>query len=152
MHDQEVHHVVNVDFHDRTSRKSHHFQDTNKYEMAAVGERGVFYACKEEGSTPARVTYKPYSTWASTSEWSFSFPAGEDPTCVAAGGFPLNRALRDIADEDIEGNGVALASTSKGYVRFFTGGGLQRYIWYLGEDIITMVAGREWAFIVHREG
>jgi chromosome transmission fidelity protein 4 len=152
VHDQDVHHVVDVDFHDRLTRKSYHFQDTNKYEMASVGERGVFYACNESGGHPARVEYKPYATWASTSEWSFAFPPGENPIVVAAGGIPLSRALRDISDEDIEGNGVAVVATSKGYIRFFSGGGLQKYIWYLGDDIISMVAGREWVLIVHREG
>jgi chromosome transmission fidelity protein 4 len=147
-----VHHVVNVDFHDLATRKAYHFQDTNKYEMASVGERGILFACKGGNGQPGRMEYKPYATWASTSEWSFNLPVGEDPITVAAGGFPLTRVLRDIADEDIEGNGVAVVATSKGYIRFFTGGGLQKYIWYLGDDVVTMAAGREWLFMVHREG
>lgn len=152
VHEQDLHHVVNVDFHDRSTRKGYHFQDSHKYEMASVGERGVLYACKEENGHPARMEYKPYATWASTSEWSFAFPLGENPLVVAAGGTPPSRSLRDISDEDIEGNGTAVVATSKGYVRFFTGGGLQKYVWFLGDDIITMVAGRQWVFLVHREG
>lgn len=122
--------------------------------MASMGERGILYACKSEGSHPGKIEYKPYATWASTSEWSFQFPAEEDPLVIAAGGYPLNRALRDVSaeDEDVEGNGVVVVASSKGYIRFFSGGGLQRYIWYMGDEIVTMVAGREWAFIVHREG
>ena len=35
--DQEMHNVVTVDFHDRTTRPSTHFQDPNKYNIASLG-------------------------------------------------------------------------------------------------------------------
>lgn len=45
-----------------------------------------------------------------------------------------------------------VVSTSKGFVRFFTASGIQRYIWRLGEDVVSMAAGKEAVFVVHREG
>jgi chromosome transmission fidelity protein 4 len=150
--DQDIHHVVNVEFHDRTARKSYHFQDTFKYNMASLGERGILYACAAEEGHPAKIEYKPYATWASTSEWTYDLPEGETAVALAAGGSPPSRSLRNTSDEEIEGNGMAIVGTNNGFIRFFTGGGLERYIWHLGEDIISMVAGREWVFVVHREG
>jgi len=38
--DQDTHHVVNVEFHDKSAdRRGYHFQDHNRFHLAAVGKR-----------------------------------------------------------------------------------------------------------------
>lgn len=121
--------------------------------MACAGESGALYACQPESGHPAQIMYKPYSGWASSGEWSFMLPQGETVIALAAGGCLPSRSLRNKSpDGDVEGNGNAIVATSRGYLRFFTGGGIQRYIWALGADVVTMAAGREWAFVVYRDG
>ena len=44
-----------------------------------------------------------------------------------------------------------IVATSKGYVRFFSASGIQRYLWRV-EEVVSMVAGKEGVMIVHREG
>ena len=150
--EQDTHNVVNVEFHDRSARKAYHFKDTYKYDMASLGERGILYSCGPENGHPARIEYKPYSSWAVTTEWTFEFPDGEYPLALAAGGQPSTTSLRVASEENVEGNGVAVVATNRGFLRFFTGGGLQSYIWTIAEDVICMVAGREWVFVVFRAG
>lgn len=44
-----------------------------------------------------------------------------------------------------------VVATSKGYVRFFSASGIQRYLWRV-DEVVSMVAGREGVLVVHREG
>ncbi|WWC86877.1 uncharacterized protein L201_001756 [Kwoniella dendrophila CBS 6074] len=140
--DQETHNVVNVEFHDKSARRGYHFQDHNKYSIASLGEQGIVYASKSEADSPSTVYYRPYDSWASQSDWSVSLLPGEDAIAVAAGG-----------GSNAEGGlGSVIVATSKGYVRFLTASGLQRYVWRLGEDVVSMAAGKDKVIVVHREG
>ena len=121
----------------------------NSFAYQTVGERGVAFACPSRAEQPAAVLYRPYETWGGSSDWRVSLSTGEDPVAVAAGGLPLSKYM-DRSDEG--GNGNVAVATSKGYVRFFTGSGLQQYVWTVGGDVVTMVSGAEWLFVVHREG
>ncbi|WVQ98084.1 hypothetical protein IAU59_005206 [Kwoniella sp. CBS 9459] len=140
--DQETHNVVNVEFHDKSARRGYHFQDHSKYSMAFLGEQGIIYAATSEAEQSSTVYYRPYDSWASQSDWSLSLLPGEDAIAVAAGGGPSAEG----------GLGSVIVATSKGYIRFFTSSGVQRYLWRLGEEVISMAAGKDKVIIVHREG
>lgn len=47
---------------------------------------------------------------------------------------------------------MVAAATNKGYIRFISGGGVQEYIMSAAGDVVSMVGGNEWIFVVHREG
>ncbi|WWD07638.1 hypothetical protein V865_005739 [Kwoniella europaea PYCC6329] len=140
--DQETHNVVNVEFHDKSARRGYHFQDHNKYTIASLGEQGIVYASKSAVDSPSTVYYRPYDSWASQSDWSISLLPGEDAIALAAGGGSSAEG----------GMGSVIVATSKGYVRFLTASGLQRYVWRLGEDVVSMAAGKDKVMVVHREG
>lgn len=142
--DQDSHHVVNVEFHDKSARRGYHFQDTAKYSMASLGEQGIAYIAPAEGSSPSTVHYRPYDSWASSSEWTVTLLPGESATLVAAGGPPSTSSR--------EAMGSVVIGTSKGYLRFMSSSGIQRYMWRLGDELVSMVAGRETVLLAHREG
>lgn len=138
--DQETHNVVNVEFHDRSARRGYHFSDHSKYTMASLGEQGIAYAAPTgDDNALSVVHYRPYDSWASSADWSVSLLPGEDALSVAVGG-------------PESGLGTVVVATSKGMVRFFTASGVQRYVWRLGEEVITLAAGRDALLVVHREG
>lgn len=173
--DQDSHQIINIEFHDRSTYNSHHFTDHHHYTLAALGERGIAYAAHAQTTsslvgdaagavgakvkTPAHVAYKPYAAWGSSTEWRVSLPVGEDVVAIAAGGIPTRRSYKNggggIGDEtvvDTEGAGNVVVATSTGFLRFFAGSGIQRYVWAMGGDVVSMVAGNEWVFVVHRQG
>lgn len=93
------------------------------------------------------IEYRAYDGDAKTAAWQVSLEEKETAILVVAGGSRIDPDNVDLNDT----GGVAIA-TSKGYIRFFTGTGLQRYIWRLGDEVVAMVASREMIFVVHREG
>ncbi|KAG8783688.1 hypothetical protein FRC15_004714 [Serendipita sp. 397] len=152
--DQDSHQIINVEFHDRSTYPSYHFTDYNRFNMASIGDRGIAYARPSEKSEPSQVLYKPYATWGSSTEWSITLPAGEDVIAIAAGGVTTRRSYKNRSSEEIDsdGAGTVVIATSTSYLRFFTGSGIQIYVWAMGGDIVSLVAGNEWVFVVYREG
>lgn len=147
----DVHHVINVEFHDRSSRQNIHFQDLNRFDLASLGEYGVAFACPPDNGHPAMIEYRPYSEWSPNAVWQFKLPEGEQVIALAAGGTPASRMIQ-MSGGKYEGFGMVAAATNKGYIRFVSGGGVQEYIMSAAGDIVSMVGGNEWVFIVHREG
>lgn len=117
-----------------------------------IGERGALYACPPEADHPAHILYKPYGTWATQSEWQYELPKGIRAIGLAAGGPPPTKSMRQQNDVDIQGNGNVVVATSDGELVFLTGGGVERHVMSLPGDFVCMVAGREWVFVVTRDG
>lgn len=53
--------------------------------------------------------------------------------------------------DDTAGSGKVVAATSNNFLRFFSGAGSQTYLMNLGEQVVSMTAGHEWLFVVHRK-
>lgn len=100
----------------------------------------MVYASKAVDDEPSTIHYRAYDSWASQSDWQSTLLPGEDALLVASGG-SLSAGM-----------GSVVVATSKGFVRFFSSSGIQRYIWRLGEEAVSLAAGKDMVMIVHREG
>ncbi|BGP13072.1 DNA polymerase alpha accessory factor Mcl1 [Rhodosporidiobolus nylandii] len=143
---------VTVEFHDRSAHIPQKFDDPMKYDLGALGELGAVFSCPSIDEHPSQIFYKPYESWTSLQTWSASLPAGEDATVLALGGMgpPPGSLGLDDPTVGLAGSGTVLVATSRSFVRFFSGAGLQKYVWNIGEEVVTMAAGKDWAIIVHR--
>lgn len=149
--DLDIHYVINVEFHDRSSHANIHFQDVHRFNMASLGEFGVAFACPPDNGQLAMIEYRPYSEWSPNAQWEFKLPEGEQVIALAAAGTPPSRMIQ-ISGGKYEGFGMVAAATNKGYIRFISGGGVQEYIMSAAGDVVSMAGGNEWVFVVHREG
>lgn len=143
---------MTVEFHDQSTYSSDNFDDFTKFNLGCLGHNGVVYALSGR-ALGSKIEYKPFSTWGSTTGgWAFDFPVGEEIRAIALGDAPANSEEEGAESlDDVTGSGKVVAATNKDFLRFFSGAGSQTYIMNLGEQIVTMAAGREWVIVVHRK-
>ncbi|SCV67357.1 BQ2448_6003 [Microbotryum intermedium] len=146
--DRDDHNLVTIEFHDRSAQTGTHFNDSFKFTMGALGELGSAFAIKGASDSPSLVYYKPLESWTTTQEWQYSLPQDENVIALSVGGI----APDDMNEISVAGTGTVVVATDRGYVRFFSGSGLQKYVWNLGETVISTAAGKDWALIVYRSG
>lgn len=114
------------------------------------GEKGAVFASLPDGTShPSTIHYRPFDTWSSSAEWSYDLPSSEVVTALCAGGPPTDE---DAPSTERDKTGSVVVATDRGYLRFLTGSGVQRYVWTLGEEVVCMVGGHSEVFVVHREG
>ncbi|KAJ6499321.1 hypothetical protein C8R45DRAFT_1211105 [Mycena sanguinolenta] len=142
------HHLVDVKFFDQSKGKVS-FKDEFKYNLGVLGERGALFACRPQNGQPALVHYRPYVKDTSA-HWTYKLPQDCTVLGIAAGGLPMSGGTKDVAD--LDGSGNIVIATSHADLTFLSGTGRERRIMGLGSDFISMVAGREWVFVVHRAG
>ncbi|GAA95402.1 uncharacterized protein L969DRAFT_92534 [Mixia osmundae IAM 14324] len=137
---------ITVDFHDRSTHSGYQISDHDRFDMACLGSNGAVFASTGQNGLLSSIYYRPYAGWHQTAEWKFQLSKNENAIGLAIGGL----ALPQTDDISLAGAGTIVLATDKGYLRFFTSSGIQKYIWSFAGDIVTMAGGAEAVIVVHR--
>ncbi|CAI5502464.1 unnamed protein product [Closterium sp. Naga37s-1] len=113
---------VEVDFHDTSAAVTRVPALTDYYgcTMGVLGERGYALASPARAKQPSTILFRPFTSWAPSSDWSVRLPAGEEVTAIAVG-------RKWVA-----------AATSRNFLRIFSDTGLQRAIVSLEGPVVAM--------------
>ncbi|KAJ7072346.1 hypothetical protein C8F01DRAFT_1205930 [Mycena amicta] len=142
------HCIIDVKFFDESKRSRIHFTDDLGYNLGYLGDRGVLFARRR----PPKVLFKPYLDGNSLSEWTYTPHSSAHVLGIAAGSLPPPGSTKNTRDSDLDGFGNVVVATVDGGLTFLSGTGRERRILGLGGDFVSMVAGHEWVFVVHRAG
>ncbi|KAI9137719.1 hypothetical protein BKA69DRAFT_1096218 [Paraphysoderma sedebokerense] len=131
--DESAYQVVHVEFHDRSTYRSFHFNDPRKFTMAALGDRAALFAVEtdDETNTPSTISLRSFDSWANKSDWVAQLHKDEDVKAIAMG------------------SRHAIVVTSKHYVRIFSIAGVRTYMFSLDGPIVAVTAHRNLAVFVY---
>jgi chromosome transmission fidelity protein 4 len=137
--DHNLHHTVDIEFHDITSHRAIHFKDHFGFSMAALGENGAVFSVPVKKDSidgkiiaPSPVHYRPFETWGGSNEWTVYLPAEESALALA------------VSDKWIS------VATDQNYVRIFGKSGIQSYIFSIPSgSIVSMTAFEETLFLIY---
>ncbi|KNC55775.1 transducin/WD-40 repeat family protein [Thecamonas trahens ATCC 50062] len=78
---------IQIDFADTTKHKRIRVTDHHFFRLGTLNELGAFFASRADaaGDIPAVLSYRPFSSWTTDSEWFVQLPAGEDPVAIGIG-------------------------------------------------------------------
>jgi chromosome transmission fidelity protein 4 len=128
-----AHWSVEVKFADRALRPVR-FTEHDNMTMAAMSEQGAVFACRAEGDAQSASTimYRAFDSWSSAdADWRLMLDADEQVEAVAVG------------DQWVA------AATDRRYVRLMSAGGVQRMLFSLPGDVVTMAGDGDALAIVY---
>ncbi|KAI7936923.1 hypothetical protein MJO28_015822 [Puccinia striiformis f. sp. tritici] len=161
--EKEDENLVTVEFNNRGLYNGYHFTDSFKFNLGSIGNLGLAFGCSATKSNPSVIRYTPFESWTTSgfafrgsetigiddeASWQFELPTGESATCLACGGCAGEDGKIDR--DGLGGSGTVAVGTDQGYIRLFSGSGIQTYIWNLGQQIISLACSHEFIFVVHR--
>lgn len=155
--DQDSHQTISFESYDTSQRRNFRFTDHYGYKIASVASQGILFACEQEADSPSSVFYRPFDDVPGIqTEWTISLPPQETAIAVALGGVANFGSHADVhvgtsgmVDESKTTAAMAVVATSRGYLRFFGGSGMQRYVWALGHPVVTLAACATTALVVY---
>ncbi|KAJ3451000.1 wd repeat and hmg-box DNA binding protein [Anaeramoeba flamelloides] len=136
---------IQVNFMDKTRHRPLRLNDIYNLSLGALSHYGVFFASQPENKNnnntnennnnndnnkfeeiqTSTLLFKPLESWSSHADWVYQLPKNENAIGLAVG------------------NDFAAVATEKGYIRIFSFGALQKYIFSLPGPFVTMTTDGE---------
>lgn len=129
-HDEKSHNIVDIEFADST-RRPIGIKDHFDFSLSCVNETGILLACPKSKSHSSIVSFRPFSSWSSNSDWTQPLSAEESASTIALGGR------------------FAAVSSDRNMVRLFSLSGLQTDVFGTPGRVVTMAAAQSRLAVVY---
>ena len=137
--DNEIIRTIDIGFNDHSAMKPIHFIDYVGYHLGALSKHGAFFASQyksknlfknESSAKLSSLYYLPFSSWAPKSEWRAELEAPEGVSAITC------------ADKYL------IVATDLLYVRIYSSGGLQLFLFSIPEPIVSLAAEANILFLI----
>ncbi|KAK3792342.1 hypothetical protein RRG08_046651 [Elysia crispata] len=125
---------IDVEFHDTSTHHALHIDNKNDFEMADLSSQAVVFASHGAGDGPSKLLCMHFGSWDSHKEWSYDMPEGENIQAIT------------VSDK-----WAALATDSR-TIRIFSIGGLQRHVFTLPGDVVSLASHRDRLLVAYHRG
>lgn len=128
--------TIDVEFHDQDVHHSIHHNNTDDFSIADLSTEALILASqKSSENTSSLLLCYNFITWDdSNKEWKVQLPDNEYIDCMALG------------------SGFIAVATDKGFIRIFTVGGIQTYLFSIPGPAVSMAAQEQSLLICYHAG
>ncbi|XP_034385599.1 WD repeat and HMG-box DNA-binding protein 1 isoform X2 [Cyclopterus lumpus] len=126
--------AVDVEFHDTAVHHAMHLTNSLGHTMADLSQEAVLLACPGTDELASKLQCLHFSSWDTNKEWMVDLPPGEDVRALCLG------------------RRWAAVATSALMLRLFSIGGVQREMFSLPGNVVSMVTHGEQLLIVYHRG
>ncbi|CAL8351541.1 unnamed protein product [Merluccius merluccius] len=123
--------AVDVEFHDTAVHHAMHLTNALGHTIADLSQEAALLACPATDELASKLQCLHFSSWDANKEWIVDLPKGEDVRAVCLG------------------QGWAAAATSALTLRLFSIGGVQKELFSLPGQVVSMAAHGEQLLIVY---
>ncbi|XP_068434848.1 WD repeat and HMG-box DNA-binding protein 1 [Clinocottus analis] len=132
-YDDEQDNAVDVEFHDTAVHHAMHLTNSLGHTMVDLSQEAVLLACPSTDELASKLQCLHFSSWDTNKEWMVDLPPGEDVRALCLG------------------RRWAAVATSALMLRLFSVGGVQKEIFSLPGNVVSMVGhGEQLLIIYHR--
>ncbi|XP_065193079.1 WD repeat and HMG-box DNA-binding protein 1-like [Sycon ciliatum] len=126
--------MLDVEFHDTSTYHAMHISNTSDYDLAALSEEAVAFACSASGEGKNKLECRHFSAWDGAKEWS-----------------TVMNKKESIQNLTVGSSFVAVA-TSRQLLRVWTLSGVQSFMATLPGTVVTMAAHRDLLAVAYHHG
>lgn len=125
---------IDVEFHDTSTHHAIHIDNKNDFEMADLSQQAVLFASHGVIDGHSKLFCMHFGSWDNHKEWTYDMPDGDNIQAIT-----------------VSDNWAAVATANR-QIRIFSIGGLQRHVFTLPGDVVSLSSHKDKLLVAYHRG